>query len=202
MRSRSFGSRRDFLQASAALAVATGFGGRQFALAAEQDLIVRTADPLNSEPRLLALVADAVTPVKHFYVRNHGPMPKVEVNDYKLHVVGMVGQELELSLAQIKERFQQVTVEATLTCAGNRRNEMSEIKAVGGVQWDAGAIGHARWTGARLSDVLRAAFVEPAGKHVWFEGLDPVKEKDGTVAPFGGSIPIKKVNQSFETIRV
>jgi sulfite oxidase len=197
MRSLQLSSRREFLRAGAAIAAAGAvLGAGQVGWAVEQDLIVRTADPLNAEPRLLALVADAVTPVKHFYVRNHGPIPKVDVNDYKLRVEGMVGHELELSLAQIKERFQQVTVEATLTCAGNRRNEMSKIKAVGGVQWDAGAIGHARWTGARLSDVLRAAFVEPAGKHVWFEGLDPIKEKDGSVAPFGGSIPIEKATGS------
>jgi len=194
MRSSGIGSRRDFLQASAALAVAAGFGGRRVALAAEEDLIVRTADPFNAEPRLLALVADAATPVKHFYVRNHGPIPKVEVNDYKLRIEGMVGSELQLTLAQIKERFLEVSVEATLTCAGNRRQEMSAIKPVGGVQWDAGAIGHARWTGVRLSDVLRAAFVEAAGKHVWFEGLDPIKEKDGSVAPFGGSIPMQKAS--------
>src|SRR5262245_54248204 len=102
MRSRSFGSRREFLQAGAALAVAAGFGGRQMAWAAEQDLIVRTADPYNAEPRLLALVADAVTPVKHFYVRNHGPIPKVEANDYKLRIEGMVERPLELSLPEIK----------------------------------------------------------------------------------------------------
>jgi sulfite oxidase len=199
MRSIGFGSRRRFLQGSAAIAAAAALGGRRAAFAAEQDLIVRSADPLNAEPRLLALVADALTPAKHFYVRNHGPIPKVEAKDYKLRIEGMVGLELELSLAQIKERFPQVTVESTLTCAGNRRQEMSAIKPVGGVQWDAGAIGHARWTGVRLSDVLRAAFVEPAGKYVWFEGADLIKEKDGSVAPFGGSIPLEK---TFTAIRV
>jgi sulfite oxidase len=83
-------------------------------------------------------------------------------------------------------------VEATLTCAGNRRQEMSVIKPVAGVQWDAGAIGNARWTGALLADVLRAAEIQDGAKHVWFEGLDPIKEKDGSVAPFGGSIPITR----------
>src|SRR5947207_3425372 len=202
MRSMGFRSRREFLQTSAAIAAAGVLGGHRVASAAEQDLIVRSAEPLNAEPRLLALVADAVTPAKHFYVRNHGPAPKIDAQDYKLRVGGMVELELELSLAQIKERFQQVTIEATLTCAGNRRQEMSAIKSTGGVQWDAGAIGHARWTGVRLNDVLRAAFVEPAGKHVWFEGLDPIKERDGSVAPFGGSIPMEKVNRPFGTIHI
>jgi len=69
---------------------------------------------------------------------------------------------------------------------------MSAIKPVGGVQWDAGAIGHARWTGATLAEVLRVARIKSGAKHVWFEGLDPIKEKDGSVAPFGGSVPLEK----------
>jgi len=69
---------------------------------------------------------------------------------------------------------------------------MSTIKPVGGVQWDAGAIGHARWTGAALEQVLQSAGMKRGVNHIWFEGLDPIKEKDGSVAPFGGSIPIEK----------
>src|SRR5262245_25381880 len=204
MRSRSFGSRRDFLKASTALTTAALFGSRQVAWAAEQDLIVRSADPYNAEPRLLALVADAVTPVKHIYVRNHGPTPKIDAASHKLRVEGMIGRELELSPAEIKDpkRFEQVTVDATLTCGGNRRQEMGAIKPVGGVQWGAGAIGHARWTGVRLIDVLREAFFKSDAKHVWFEGLDPITEKDGSVAPFGGSIPIEKVIRSYGTISI
>jgi sulfite oxidase len=69
---------------------------------------------------------------------------------------------------------------------------MSAIKPVGGVQWAAGAIGHARWQGAALAEVLRAAVIQAGAKHVWFEGIDPIKETDGSVAPFGGSIPLEK----------
>jgi sulfite oxidase len=167
-------------------------GRGKVAWAAEQDLIVRTADPFNAEPPLIALVADKITPVKHFYVRNHGPMPNVDLASHKIRVEGMVERPLELSLAELKARFRQVTVEATLTCAGNRRQEMSAIKPVGGVQWDAGAIGHASWTGVSLGEVLRAAGIDAGAKHVWFEGLDPIKEKDGSVAPFGGSIPLQR----------
>jgi sulfite oxidase len=185
-------SRRGFLRATAALAVAGTLGRGRVAQAAEQDLIVRTAEPYNAEPPLIALVADQVTPVKHFYVRNHGPTPKVELNEYKVRVEGMVERPLELSVAELKDRFRQLTAEATLTCAGNRRQEMSAIKPVGGVQWDAGAIGHARWTGATLAEVLRVARIKAGAKHVWFEGLDPIKEKDGSVAPFGGSVPLEK----------
>ena len=84
-----------------------------------------------------------VTPVKHFYVRNHGPMPKVDAADFKLRIEGLVHEPRELTLAEVPRSIPSATQEATLTCAGNRRQEMSAIKPVAGVQWDAGAIGHA-----------------------------------------------------------
>jgi sulfite oxidase len=184
-------SRRRLLQQAVAIAAAGWYGGRPV-WGAEGDLIVRTAEPLNAEPPLSVLLSQHITAVKHFYVRNHGALPKLDAGALKVRVEGMVEQPLDLSLAELRERFREVSTEATLTCAGNRRQEMSAIKPVAGVQWGAGAIGHARWTGAMLADVLRAAKVQGGAKHVWFEGLDPVKEKDGSVAPFGGSIPVEK----------
>jgi sulfite oxidase len=187
-------SRRRFLQSSSTLA-AFAFLRTEPSFAADADLIVRTPDPYNAEPRLLTLVADQITPVKQFYVRNHGPTPSVDAKNFKLTIDGMVNKPLTLALDELKDRFfsNEVEVEATLTCAGNRRQELSGIKSVGGVQWDAGAIGNAKWTGVLLAEVLAAAGIRSEAKHVWFEGLDPIKEKDGSVAPFGGSVPISKV---------
>jgi len=187
-------SRRSLLGAAAAVAATHAVGHRfgSSAQLASERLIVRTPDPLNAEPALAELAKSAVTPVDRFYIRNHGPAPKVEASDFKLRIEGMVEKPGEWSLAALKDRFTRQTGEATLTCAGNRRRELSEIKTVGGVQWDGGAIGHARWSGVRLADVLAAAGVTGGAKHIWFEGLDPIKEKDGSVAPFGGSIPLEK----------
>jgi sulfite oxidase len=200
MRFTSRTSRRQFLKATSALASVAIIRAHRTAQAAEGDLIVRSQEPYNAEPPLIALVADGITPVKRFYVRNHGPMPKVDAASHKLRVEGLVDKPLDLTLAEIKERFRQLTAEATLTCAGNRRQELSAIKPVAGVQWDAGAIGHARWTGTMLSEVLKAAGIQAAAKHVWFEGLDPIKEKDGSVAPFGGSIPLDRSHAEFSMI--
>jgi sulfite oxidase len=190
----AFFSRRRLLQASAALAGAAALGQRIgfSAQLASERLIVRTPDPYNAEPALAELVRSATTPVERFYVRNHGPTPTVEVGALKLRVEGMVEKPGEWSLAALRDRFASASVEATLTCAGNRRQELNAIKTVGGVQWDAGAIGHARWSGVKLADLLAAAGIQGGAKHVWFEGLDPIKEKDGSVAPFGGSIPLEK----------
>jgi sulfite oxidase len=181
-------SRRRFFQSTAAVAVFAGLPWPAFAAGAE--LIVRQADPYNAEPALSNLIADAITPVKHFYVRSHGPVPE-RVPD-KIAIDGLVNKPGESSVDEIRGRFKSLTTTATLTCAGNRRQEMNRVKPVPGVQWDAGAIGTAQWTGASLAEVLRAAELKPDAKHVWFEGYDPIKEKDGSVAPFGGSIPLDK----------
>jgi sulfite oxidase len=96
-----------------------------------------------------------------------------------------------LALAELKERFEEHSTTATLTCAGNRREELSKIKPVGGVQWGPGAVGNAEWAGVRLSDVLHAARLKENAKHIWFEGLDEITEKNETTR-FGGSIPLSK----------
>jgi sulfite oxidase len=188
-------SRRLFLESTAVLAAtawARPIWSADPPLPEGKDLIVRSAAPFNAEPELASLVADDITPIKHFYVRSHGPVPKVDEREFKVLIEGLVHKPRELSLGQITALKSQGELEATLTCAGNRRQELSAIKPVAGVQWDAGAIGHARWNGALLSAVLQAAEVQPGAKHVWFEGLDPIKEKDGSVAPFGGSIPLER----------
>jgi sulfite oxidase len=200
-RAPSFASRRRFLELAAigaagiALRPYRPLDGAQIekpAKASHGNLTVLSADPLNAEPPLAHLVAAAITPVADFYVRSHGPIPTVPVESFRCQVAGMVNQPQDYALAALKEAFQLHTVEATLTCAGNRREELSGIKQVGGVQWAAGAIGNARWTGVRLADLLKRAGLKEGAKHVWFEGLDPIKEKDGSVAPFGGSIPLEK----------
>lgn len=161
----------------------------------KKQLIVRSQAPYNAEPALDKLVADRITPVELFYVRNHGSIPDAKTSDGTLSIEGLVEKPGKLSLVELRERFDSAVAEATLTCAGNRRREFNEEypdREVGGVQWGAGAIGNARWKGAWLADVLRAAGVKAEARHVWFEGADPIKEKDGSEAPFGGSIPLAK----------
>jgi len=189
-------TRRDWLRLSATTA---GLATLSWECAAGAEnppsskaLIVRSQQPFNAEPELQRLVASAVTPVEQFYVRNHGPIPDFEAAEFRVKIEGLVHKPAELSLAQIQDAFPEQEAPATLTCAGNRRREMSAIKTVPGVQWDAGAIGHAQWKGAALWQLLEKAGLQAGAKHVWFEGLDPIQEKDGSVAPFGGSIPLDR----------
>ncbi len=153
-------------------------------------LLVHSKAPMNAEPPLPDLVRSWVTPVESFFIRSHGNTPEINADSFRLSVEGLVEHPLTLSMAELV-RFEQHAVTATLTCAGNRRSEHSRIKPVKGVQWREGAIGNAKWSGARLSDLLKKAGLRETAKHVWFEGLDTV-EDGGKSFSFGGSIPLEK----------
>jgi sulfite oxidase len=197
--SLSRSNRRTFLRdagvAGAGLAVAPWlYGGRSSATAAEDgsgNMIVHTTSPRNSEPKLDVLEKSWITPVESFYVRSHAPNPKIDPASFRLTVEGLVEKPLSMSLAELDGTFQSTSVVATMTCAGNRRSEHSLIKPVGGVPWQAGAIGNARWSGVRLSEVLKKAGLKENARHVWFEGLDEIS-KGGGIIPFGASIPVSK----------
>jgi len=198
-KSSSSSTRRDFLRhagiAGAGLSVAPWLSGdRSSTTAAETgsgNMIVHTQTPLNSEPKLDHLIQSWITPVESFYVRSHAPNPKIDPGSFRLTVEGLVDKPLSISLAELDGMFESTSVVSTMTCAGNRRSEHSLVKPVGGVPWKAGAIGNARWSGVRLSEVLKKAGLKENAKHVWFEGLDEIS-KGGDIIPFGASIPVSK----------
>lgn len=161
--------------------------------------LVRTREPLNSEPPPDLLSRDVVTPPQLFYVRNHGTAPAIDANDYRLIVDGAVRSALRLSLDDIRKKFEKVTVMAALLCAGNRRDEMSAARPIlGEVAWSAQAIGNAVWSGARLRDVLELAGVGQEAHHAAFLGADEI-EKNGRRIGFGASIALHKA-MSPETV--
>ena len=204
MRSETFFpqlDRRLFLKQLSAGALGVTFlsrGTSSLIAAEESRLLVHTKVPMNAETPLPDLVRSWVTPVDSFFIRSHGNTPQINAESFRLSVEGLVDTPLTLSLAELG-RFEQHSVTATLTCAGNRRSEHSRIKPVKGVQWREGAIGNANWRGVRLSDLLKKAGLRESAKHVWFEGLDQV-EDGGKTFSFGGSIPIEKALFDREAI--
>lgn len=116
----------------------------------------------------------------------------MDPGSYRLHIEGLPGGVLTLSLQDLKTKFPKHTVTATLQCAGNRRSEMNKVKQVKGLNWGIAAISNATWGGAKLRDVLLAAGYRPEvakwARHVQFEGLD----KDASGTTYGASIPINK----------
>lgn len=187
-------SRREFvLGASAAIAVAAavrpllGWGADEsVAIPGKDGMIVRSFRFLDLEMPL-EYAKSFITPVEHFFVRNHMHEPStVDAREWRLSIGGEVEKPLTLTLAQLT-KMEQHTVINTLECAGNGR--AFAVPHVPGVQWEKGAVGTARFSGPRLRDVLERAGVRPIGKHVMFRGLDEIP---GKVPAFIRSIPIEK----------
>lgn len=153
------------------------------------EIKTRKDHPHNAETPPGLLRESFITPTDFFYVRNHGDVPEVDPERYRLRVSGLVERPLELSLGEIKG-FPKTDLVSTLYCAGNRRAELMEKKAIPDkVAWETGAAGNARWGGVLLRDVLGDAGVGIEARHAAFTGLDRDVES-GTGEPFGGSVPI------------
>ncbi len=154
--------------------------------------VVRSRAPLNGGPPPELIARAEHTPAELFYVRNHGSLPSIDPASYQLTIGGLVERPLALTLADLRSQFSRVAVDATLQCAGNRRDELQAIRPIPGeVLWGAEAISSAVWAGVPLRELLLAAGVLPAAAHAAFAGLDEV-ERQGQRFGFGGSIAIDK----------
>jgi DMSO/TMAO reductase YedYZ molybdopterin-dependent catalytic subunit len=82
-------------------------------------------------------------------VRNNGTVPEPDRPPaWRLTIDGEVNEELELSLDQLKDDFEPVTLALQLECGGNGRAGFNPPPR--GNQWTIGAIGNSEWTGVRL----------------------------------------------------
>src|SRR5207247_9491685 len=121
---------------------------------------------------------------------NRFDVPALDVADWQLRVEGCVDQPATWSweeLTALPDR----TVFATVECAGNGRSFLQQH--VHGVQWGAGAVGHAEWTGVPLRLVLERSGIKPGTVEILFEGLDSGRESDHPEPlSFGRSLPLAK----------
>ncbi len=160
----------------------TGFAGKR------ADMLVHQADPYNAEPPRRVLGLAPLTPVDTFYVRSHGPVPALVPAEWRLRVHGLVERPLEVSPAELRVRFPERRLVATLQCAGNRRAGLMAVRDIPGeAPWGPGATGNAEWTGVALADVLREAGLRDDARYVEFIGSDLSAEVSPPQA-FGGSI--------------
>lgn len=61
-----------------------------------------------------------------FYVRNHLPVPQIDVKDYALELAVEGTVKKTLSYETIK-KYKKYTITAAIMCGGNRRSEMSQV---------------------------------------------------------------------------
>lgn len=152
-----------------------------------------TTSPENSETPLES-IQGWVTPNRLFFVRNHFEMPAIDLPSWRLRIEGCVHQPAEWTWEQLMA-LPQRSVFATVECAGNGRSFLQ--KRVPGVQWGAGAIGHAEWTGVPLHRVLEQAGIRSDALDVLFEGCDRGSEPDHPEPMyFARSLPLTKALDS------
>jgi sulfite oxidase len=154
--------------------------------------LVRDSTWFNSGPPPDLMREHEVTPTDLFFTRNHGAVPQVDPAGYRFTVGGLVERALSLSLDDLRRDYAPRSVQATVSCAGLRRNELVAVKPIPGeVVWEAEPVSTGVWRGISLAAVLGAAKPQSGATHVAFTGLDQI-ERHGERFGFGGSIPITK----------
>lgn len=161
-------------------------------LPGKQPLIKLTYRPPNYEAPI-DYFKTPITPNDKFFVRYHlANIPeKIDAKTWKLSVGGDgANGTAELTLADLK-KLPPVEVVAVNQCSGNRRGLFQPN--VAGVEWGNGAMGCARWKGARLKDILAKAGLKPEAVEIVVDGADgPVLDK---TPDFVKSIPVAKATE-------
>jgi DMSO/TMAO reductase YedYZ molybdopterin-dependent catalytic subunit len=135
-----------------------------------------------------------ITPNDAFFVRYHlANIPEaddklIDAKTWKVEVGGEgAGGQASLSLDDLKA-MPAAEVVAVNQCSGNRRGLFAPH--VPGVEWGYGAMGCARWKGARLKDVLDKVGVKKEAIEIVLNGADgPAVDK---TPDFIKSIPVWK----------
>lgn len=170
-------------------------------------LKIHSDTPMNAECPASRLTQSYLTPSALFYIRHHHPVPFLtSIDDYKVKIdlTAMGKGIVEVSLEDIK-KLPKVEVTATLQCSGNRRSGFNQVMRTSGTSWGQGAISTAKWTGAKLTDVLKlaglddpiAAEEELGMEHVRFHSLDGMSASIGiekAMSPYGDVILSYEMN--------
>jgi len=138
-------------------------------------LIRLTSRPPQLETPFAVFNDGVITPNDAFFVRYHlaGSPPAHEMltaDVFRVQVLGKVKSPLKLSVEELRTQFEPVEITAVNQCSGNSRGFFQP--RVPGGQLGNGAMGNAKWKGARLKDVLEKAGLAADAKQVLFNGLD------------------------------
>ncbi len=165
-------------------------------LPGKQPLIKLAYRPPNYEAPL-EYFSTPITPNDRFYVRYHlADIPDIDAAAYKLAIGGEGADgKLEITLDDLK-KLPAYEIVAVNQCSGNRRGLSNPH--VPGVQWGYGAMGCARWKGARLKDLLDKVGIKKEAIEVAFNGADgPVFDQ---TPDFIKSLPLWKATDESTLI--
>jgi DMSO/TMAO reductase YedYZ molybdopterin-dependent catalytic subunit len=138
-----------------------------------------------------------ITPTDAFFVRYHlSGIPTVDAKSWRLMIGGDgANGTMELGFDDLKA-LPAVELTAVLQCSGNRRGLFQPH--VPGVEWGYGAMGCARWKGARLKDLLDKIGLKKEAVELAFHGADgPVTDK---TPAFVKSLPVWKAMEETTLI--
>ncbi|MFI5014439.1 MAG: molybdopterin-dependent oxidoreductase [Hyphomicrobiales bacterium] len=171
------------------LPAGVGTEARLEALPGKAPLIKLSYRPPNYESPL-GVFKDTITPNDAFFVRYHlSDIPQVDAASWRLSIGGEgATTTFDLGFDQLKREYEPVELVAVCQCSGNRRGLAAPH--VAGVEWGVGAMGNARWKGARLKDILAKAGLKDGAIEIAFDGADgPALDK---TPDFVKSLPVWK----------
>jgi len=161
-----------------------------FSIEGKDGLSILNDRPINAETPA-HLLNDDVTPTARHFVRNNGiPPQNMSADGWTLKIDGLVNNEMEMSIDELKDRFEVVRMVLQLECGGNGRAAFNPPAS--GNQWTVGAIGNSEWTGVRLRDVLMAAGVQPGAVYTAHYGADEHLSGDPAKEAISRGMPIWK----------
>lgn len=99
-----------------------------------------------------------MTPAEEFFVLNKYKGPKIDLNDWRLKVGGLVHKSVETKFKDLSKSFSERTESATLECVINK--EGGDL------------VGNGLWTGIPLSEVLEEAKIKDVAVEVLLSSYD------------------------------
>ncbi len=164
-----------------------------FQIPGKDGLIVLNDRPINAETPA-HLLDDEITPANRFFVRNNGIPPTLEDIDLNTWTLEIAGESCEnpttFTLAELKQKFEQVTLQILLECGGNGRSEYNPPATSN--QWSIGAVGCAEWTGVRLKEVLASCGIKEDAVYIGYYGADTHSSGEPTKISLSRGVPMAK----------
>ncbi|WP_132058454.1 sulfite oxidase [Halorussus amylolyticus] len=151
-------------------------------------LRILSEDPQNAEAAARATYESYITPREEHYIRNHYATPDIDESEWTVSLTGMVDEEVELSMEEIRHGYSTESVTHTMQCSGNGRAYFDP--QVGGNQWTFGAVGNTVWTGTPISEILEE-YGANTESNMWLSVMGGEAPEGEDI--FTRSIPMEKV---------
>jgi DMSO/TMAO reductase YedYZ molybdopterin-dependent catalytic subunit len=117
--------------------------------------------PYSRPPLAPHQMHERLTPTRDLFVLCHLGVPLLEADSWSLTIDGLVARPLRLSFADLTA-YPRCTITSFHNCCGSPLKPFEPTRRIANV----------RWTGARLSDILRECRPAAEAKYVWSSGAD------------------------------